>query len=355
MITWKDIDNAQRTKLLKRYLDGVPAEVLADETGMREITLRRRLQEWRYIVEEKKHRAKGSSPKGEFEKHWKLFCKLIGRDPTRPIPKTKVAVEKDSRKVVVLCDIHGKPYMPIQEAIRNEQPDIIVYDGDIFDAYAYSKYAQKMVLPIEDELAHIRAMLEYNSQFCPRQLLTRGNHEDRAFKYFTARVDTEFLPLIKWNLLELAAEGIGGVEVVENRFRYLLPGGEAIEDAFENCWIIILGDAIAGHANVARKGDTRSVAIFMEWVDKWRLQLGMPDPSLLIQAHVHGAGISYGKGGHQILIEGGFAGNLHALDYSMDYGHVGWRPTVFGYTTFIQKQVKKEWKTDLPSVRFNLV
>jgi hypothetical protein len=357
MKTWKDVSNELRDELLDRFLDGTDHEVLSLEVGISGVTLGRRLREWRHQREVRNKYLDVSDDDGNFEKHWDLFCKYIGRDPKKPIPKGKKQNKKSkSRKIIILCDVHGKPYMPIQKAVADEKPDILVYDGDVFDASAFSRFNNKIKIPIADEMASIRAMLEHNSTFCPRQILTTGNHEDRVFKYFAERVDHEFLPLINWNILDLVSRDIPGVQVAKNSFSYLLPTGEIIKDAFENHWLTTLGDLMVGHANVARKGDTRSVAAFAEWIYKWRTQLELVDPRVIIHAHVHGAGISYDRGGHCIMIEGGYSGEIEALDYTMANGAIGWRAPVLGYTSLTQKKDKEEkWKTDLQTVRFNLV
>ena len=134
MKTWKDVSNKQRDELLDRYLDGADHEVLSLEVGIAGVTLGRRLREWRH-QREVRSKYLDSSNDGDFEKHWDLFCKYIGRDPKKTIPKGKKANKKaKSRKIIILCDVHGKPYMPIQKAIADEKPDILVYDGDVFDA-----------------------------------------------------------------------------------------------------------------------------------------------------------------------------------------------------------------------------
>jgi hypothetical protein len=289
---------------------------------------------------------------GEFEQYMELYNTLIGRDPNRKALKEKQVKKTDRRKVVVVCDIHGRPDERVLVEVAKERPNTIVYDGDIFDCFAFSRHPKDHNVPIADEIASVRAMLESMHPHCDEQLLTTGNHDERAKKYFSTRVDPQFLPLINYSLLDLASAGIPNTTVVRNVYDYSRPSGVVMSQVFHNVFVAHIGDALIGHAEVARKHDTRSVAALADWANTWHQQLGFVLPKLIIQAHVHGAGISYGHGGHQILVEGGFAGDIKSLQYAHDYGQIGFRPPVFGYTVFEQTRTGETWKTDLQSVKF---
>jgi hypothetical protein len=144
------------------------------------------------------------------------------------------------------------------------------------------------------------------------------------------------------------------VEVVKNTYTFTTATGAIHRDVFTNNWLIHLGDALIGHAETARKGEIRSVDAFAEWVEQWREPLGWGPVRLLIQAHVHRAGISYRSGGNKVRVEGGFSGDLRGLQYVMDYGSTAYPPPVVGYSTFTQNLVAGSWVTDLATVRFNL-
>jgi hypothetical protein len=75
---------------------------------------------------------------------------------------------------------------------------------------------------------------------------------------------------------------------------------------------------------------------------------------LLLQAHVHRAGLSYPAGGTQVRVEGGFAGDLRGLQYTHDYGRTCYSPPVLGFTSFEQNLVNGRWTTDLTTVKFHL-
>jgi hypothetical protein len=292
---------------------------------------------------------------GRFEDHWKLLAKLIGRDPKRPLPKpVKRKQAKDRRKVAVVCDMHGYPLPALVAEVLHREPDIIAFDGDVFDAFAFSHWEKDHHSPIADEIARVRAVLEQCQVHGIEVKMNSGNHDDRAKKYFARRVDAEFMPLVQYNLLELAALNLPLVEVVTNTYSFTTATGAIHRGAFTNNWLIHLGDALIGHAETARKGEIRSVDAFAEWVEQWREPLGWGPVRLLIQAHVHRAGISYPSGGNKVRVEGGFAGDLRGLQYVMDYGSTAYPPPVVGFSTFTQNLVAGSWVTDLATVRFNL-
>ena len=352
--SWGSLSSTERDTLLERYTDGEHSADLASELGIENYQgLGRSLRKWR---DKKGLPERVPEPivmdLGEFEQYMELYNTLIGRDPSRPSIKEKHAKKTDRRKVVVVCDIHGRPDERVLVEVAKERPNTIIYDGDVFDCFAFSRHPKDHNVPIADEIASVRAMLESMHLHCDEQLLTTGNHDERAKKYFSTRVDPQFLPLINYSLLDLASAGIPNVTVVRNVYDYSRPSGIVMSRVFHNVFVAHIGDALIGHAEGARKHDTRSVAALADWANTWHQQLGFILPKLIIQAHVHGAGISYGHGGQQILVEGGFAGDIKSLQYAHDYGQIGFRPPVFGYTVFEQTRAGELWKTDLLSVRF---
>lgn len=288
---------------------------------------------------------------GAFNEHWELYCKLIGRSPSRPNPKRKLS-PLTHRRVGVLCDTHGSPDPAIIAALCSELPDIVVYNGDVLDALPFSKFPKEKARPISDEIAAVRASIEKIIEVTGAKIyLLRGNHDDRVKKYFEARIDSQFMPLVRYDLMELIALGLEpSVEIVKTTLDF---GSD--EDAFEATFLLPLGDALIGHAEASRKGELRTVDIFAEWIDRWRKPLGWTEPRLIVQAHVHRAGISYPHGGHQVRVEGGYSGDVRLLQYAMDYGNISYTPPVKGYTIFEQdKSPDEDWKTNLSSVRFVL-
>ena len=344
---WGNLGDGEREEIYFRVVEGgEELEAVAEELGMKGVTLERRLREYR----RQRPTIQPLKP-GNFNKHWKLLCKMIGRDPKQPVPSRRRKKAKRRRKVIVICDLHGRPYWPLIHRVAEEQPNLIHYDGDLFDSHAFSPFPTDEVIPITDEIARVRAVIEFFSERGIEQWLTEGNHDQRAFKYFANRVDAEFMPLVQYRLLELAAAKIGGARVITNRYNYQLVGGAVVEGALENTWIAHIGDVISGHALLVRKGDGRTVEAFSQWIDQWRGPLGWGEsPAVIIQAHVHGASVSYANGGHQIRVEGGYSGEISVIQYAQD--RPGARPPVVGFTVFEQDFVDGNWRTDRQSVHF---
>lgn len=356
MAGWRDISLEQRQDLLNRFRDGEHPDDLVKlvkddyDVKIEAGTLTRRLQELNNrppvdVIEP-------LSRKDGFERYLKMFYTLIGRDPRRPIVShARRGRPGRTRNVVILCDLHGDPQHDLIAKALRDQPDLIVLDGDVFDAFALSEFPKDEDIPVEKELAAVRAMLE-GLAGVPIQM-NSGNHDDRAKKYFQRRISPALMPLVKFNLLEMVALGLPHVEVVKNTYSFSTPQGKVFDGAIRNDWITHLGeDAIVGHAETSRKGEGRSVAAFAEWVDKWRRPLGWPEPRLIVQAHVHRGAKLAPNGGHRILVEGGFSGNVRKLQYTHDFGATKYDPPVFGYTRLKQCQEGGRWMTDRSSVDF---
>jgi len=368
--SWVDISLAERVQLRQQLIDGKEIVAIAEEAGLDPTkieTLKRRLREVREVPPEKLP----VIATGKFEEHWALLCDLIGRDDSRAsIPGKRLVRETNRRKVIVVCDLHGHPDMALIAQIIREKPDIVVLAGDVFDAFAFSHWEKDHSSPLADELARVRAALEAFVAHGIQVKMISGNHDDRAKKYFARNISAEFMPLVQYDLLELVAcdpQGehaislsdskhvirlalLPGIEVIDNHYDFTTPMGAVHPGAIQNNWLVHLGDALIGHAETARKGEVRSVDAFAEWVDLWRTPLGWGDSRLILQGHVHRAVKSFPHAGHQVRIEGGFAGRVSDLQYSHDYGATKYPPPVISYTHFEQSLVDGQWRTDLGSV-----
>ena len=353
ILTWRSLGDGERDELLQQYLGGKSAEWLIEnnDLAMRPETLQRRLQE----LSAARQIPKVIVGRGDFEKHWELYCKLIGRDPRKSIPTGKKKSGK-SRKVIVLCDLHGNPDKELIERVIGEKADLYVMAGDVFDAFAFSKFEKDKHIPIADELANVRATYEHIIKETGAQIVQeQGNHDARAHKYFAQRIEPEFMSLVQWNLLELAAINLPGVNTSKNLYGFTTGGGRKVDGVLENCWIAHVGeDALIAHGEVARKGEGRTVDALVEWIDRWKKPLSWIEPRLVIQAHVHRASMAWAQGGHQIRVEGGFSGEIPPLQYAMNYGTTVYSPPVLGYTVFRQENRAGKWSTDLSSVQFIL-
>ena len=351
---WADIGDGERADLCALYLGGRSAESLSEEycPGTKPVTLRRRLQE--LIGARKLPAGNITVGRGDFQKHWGLYCELIGRDPKKPLPKAQSKKKNNRRRIVVLCDMHGAPDKEIVARAADEKPDIVIEAGDIFDAFAMSKFIKMKMMPIADEIANIRATDEFLVSKGIRVKKIRGNHDDRALRYFAQRIEPEFMPLVQWDLLELSCAGLEGAEIVRNTYDFQSAAGRKIQGALQNTYIVHEGDALIAHAEVSRKGEARTADALYEWIERWRKPLGWLEPRLIVQAHIHRASVTYPQGGHEVRVEGGYCGEISNLQYTHDLGSAVYTPPVLGYTIFNQDFRSARWVTDLGTVKFVL-
>lgn len=350
---WDQLSDDDHTDIQTRVMDGVASlQDLAAEYNLNPVTLERRLREL-------KAQKPAKFVAGEFERHWKLYCRLIGRDHKHKLRVVKHGRKAaGQRKVAVVCDLHGHPHRELVRRLLAEQGlDLVVYDGDLLDnnaASSHPRLASRVIKPITKEIAQVRALLEVVAGLGIAQQLNAGNHDDRLQLYFSRAVSPEFLPLCQFNVMELIAAKIPNVTISRNEYNFQTGLGTSSEQPLENDWITHLGDAVIGHSSVARKGEGASVRGFYEWVGVWRKALQWVEPALVLQAHVHRAAVLYPEGAHVVLVEGGFGGDPNVLQWQLDRG--GWGPPpAIGYTIFEQKLIDQVWRTDKSSVRFVMV
>lgn len=358
-ISWGGLSDEQKNEITDARIDGKSIEFLYEEYGISGPveTFGRRIREWN--SKRGTRSGKITVGRGNFEEHWKLYCKLIGRDVKKPLPKGKNKTGKQlKQKIVVLCDVHGSPDTGVWDSAINEQADIYNLAGDVFDAFSFSSFIKDRKAPIADELARIRAGMETILTQVPhaRIELIEGNHDFRARDYFIKRIDPEFCcpPFVNYNLLEIVSLGLDRAHVIKNHYKFQSPTGRETSELSTAHFSHIGEDAIISHAEKARKGEIRTVDSVAEWIDLWRKPLGWKEPVLIVQAHVHRAGISYPQGGHQVRVEGGFSGEVSTLQYAMEARNTGYTPPVLGYTVFEMSNVGGKWYTDKASVKFVL-
>lgn len=350
---WDELGDGERNEMLDRRLRGADTGLLCEQYNLKMSpdSLRRRLDEW------KKHNEREAivGTTANHEATWDLYCEFIGRNPKRPI-LSKKRKTTTRRKVAVLCDLHGIPHPElVKRLLADDAIDVVVCDGDLLDASAFSSYPK---LPssgphttISQEIANVRALLESLAAKGCEVHINGGNHDDRVELYFSNNVAAKFLPLCQWNVLELVSQGIPKTFISKNSHTFTSGAGSVSVDALTTNWITCLGDAFIGHAGIARKGEARSVDGFAEWVHQWRRPLNWPEPSLIVQAHVHRAAVTYPAGSHEVRVEGGFSGDPVQLQWQMERGGSGGPPAI-GYTVFEQAKKNDEWLTDRSTVRF---
>jgi hypothetical protein len=295
--------------------------------------------------------------KQHFDLVWDAYRELIGMSKNHKPPKMPKSRVGRRRKLCIASDSHGDPYLKGVIGICNEKPDLILLAGDIMDCLAVSRFEKPNYIPIEKEVANVRAMLEQFCSVAPVRMC-RGNHDIRALRYFLQKLDPQVVAsfraigVINPDILSITATGLKNCEVVSNMHGFHTVGGDNLINAMAEEWMIVEGDAVFMHAEKARKGELSTArAIATEWYASWKKLLDLPDARVLAQAHVHTAGVGYSNGGHQILIELGCMTNPSVLQYQLN-GDLKYRPPTIGYTVMEQDKKDGKWITDPTSIRF---
>lgn len=288
-----------------------------------------------------------------FDLAWDEYRSFIGMSKRHKPPKQAKSKVGQRRKIAVISDCHGKPHVAGIEAMLKEKPDLALLVGDITDLASCSRFAQELRIPIDQDLANVRAMLERISEVCPVEMGS-GNHDRRLSSYFSNRIDADYMRFVWTNVLEMSAQGLENVSVVKNMHGFQTPGGHIFEEVLKTSFLIFQGDAVFGHAEAARKHELTTVRAFAEWYNNWRKPMMWPDASVIGQAHIHRAAVGFGSGGHNIMIELGTMLDPSVLQYTME-SDIRYSPPVVGYTILEQTKKNGNWTTEKNSVRFCLV
>jgi predicted phosphodiesterase len=288
-----------------------------------------------------------------FDRAWDEYRALIGMSAKHKSPKSIKSKDGRRRKICVISDTHGKPHADGIVSIIAERPGVVLVVGDVFDLLAVSKFPHMENIPIEAEMASVRAMLEQLSSVATVKLVS-GNHDIRLFKWFCQKVGSEYLRFVHTDILGMSVANLPNCQVVKNNHTFHLANGKTLIDTMNDEFMVTEGDAVFMHAEVARKGGGNTARYLAnEWYPMWQGVLGMPNVRVLGQAHVHSANTEYSRGGHLICLELGCMVHPSVLNYQLA-GNVGYRAPTIGYYTLEQTKKNSEWFTEPNSVRFTL-
>lgn len=262
---------------------------------------------------------------------------------------------QDRRRVIVIADLHGTPSKDILAEIIAVQPDLIVVAGDLLDSRASSPHPElnKAAKTIRQEILDVRAYLEtiLVETKC-NILILRGNHDDwpkrRALEALAAYPDVlEF-----WsNPLDLLIEELpeSRIGMINTVWQYHFADGSKM-DLGESQYMTVLGDCLISHANFTGTNVGDAVRKLAAWINKWRGTLGLPDLTLLVQAHVHNVCLIEHDAGHQVWVEPGACFEPSVESYKVGY-QPRWKPGAIGALQFIQYLRDGNWQTDLSSIQ----
>jgi len=287
-----------------------------------------------------------------FDFAWKEYQDLIGMSRSHKPPKAIKSKVGLRRRLAVISDTHGRPFSKGISKMLSEKPDLVIAADDIHDLMAVSKFPKDIDIPIEEDVANVRAMVETIAGQCHIKLC-RGNHDDRLSKYMMSRIDARYMKLVNTDMLGWAVMNVPNAEVVNNLHGFTTSQGSVFPDVLQTSFLIFEGDAVFGHAEMARKGELNTVRGVYEWYENWRRAMDWPEAAFFGQAHVHRAGLAYPSGGHRIIAELGAMLTPGVLQYAMA-GNPAYTPPTIGYTILEQHKERGNWKTDLNSCQFVL-
>lgn len=332
---------------------------VADSLNIPTATLRRYLRYVRTISQ--RLRAAGwQAPADLFppylDDEWHALCYLIGRDPARPVPPPAQARDGETRVICAIADTHGAPFMAgVVKMLDQEQPDIVVVAGDVFDAFSFSRWPKDHEEPIQSEMARVRVMLEILSGRVGQTYVLKGNHDQRIKKLFMQRVDERFLFLVDCDLIAGLAADLENVECVHQTFDYTTSTGVTFPAQLSQEFFVMLGDWLFCHPELSRKNPLAAPIEFAKRFVAWAPRLGLPYPAGIAAGHQHIWAVGQGEV-VPIAAQLGYMGMPASLQYSMDSARLSVNAPEYGYLRLVQ--VRGEggaWETSPASVRYQLV
>lgn len=114
------------------------------------------------------------------------------------------------KKILTLSDFHVPFYneLVIRHALDNHgDADILVINGDLFDAYAVSKWDRDKEIVLEDEYKMALHWVREFSKIFPKVVLVSGNHENRTKRHFSTRINPEASFMVDSDLMSHIARG----------------------------------------------------------------------------------------------------------------------------------------------------
>jgi len=204
-----------------------------------------------------------------------------------------------------------------------------VVPGDLFDLFAFSRFDKYEHVPVQKELAAGKLFLNTLSEHFEEVHVIRGNHDERAKKYFAKAVQAEFMFLVNWNIVEIAAADLPNVKLPCLKIQ-----GRELPFLWQE------GDLILGHPETSSKTPMKAVDTFAAWLNQWQETLDLRRIRVVGQGHTHQAG------GPVILATGIAVFELGCCcklpDYVFD-PKLRYRPQTNAYGLFVQR----DGKTDL--------
>jgi len=281
-----------------------------------------------------------------------------------------------SRLVFILADLHGSPVdslLPAMVAVskRPEYKDMsffTVYAGDVFDMFNTAHAGKVNEVPVgAAEFGQKEYQLESalltgfvgNAvyEFPGRHVMVTGNHDLMTPKYLPKGIPYWIRrTFIREPLELLVAPFDGSVELGSWNVDYHMPDGEVLTHYKDVPEAYVLGDLLVSHMNFSGRVPGSAVQGLYSWWQNNRIQFGLEKIRVLVQAHAHNLYCGDTAGGHVVLIEPGYLGDMRKLKYKVGYNAWGESGAPRGFVTCVQHEQSQDvWKTDLKTIQLHRI
>lgn len=207
--------------------------------------------------------------------------------------------EQGKIKILIVSDFHYPFNLP-KEVFKNYigKVDICVFNGDIQDSHAISKYIKKYRVPFINELIGCRSFLiDLINYIKPKKaIFNYGNHEARLLQSLDKRLSEELMPLMPNSSLSLICDtgfwSYDHKEKTKTFYESLKDVFDDVEIIYTDSWDCRIGNTIIAHPKAFRSGILKTT----EKAYLWFLQNGEELFDCIVLSHTHHCGLGrYGK------------------------------------------------------------
>lgn len=217
-----------------------------------------------------------------------IFGRLAVEDPDiqrrTPSAIRKKLATLDNRKILSISDLHF-PFCRTEllyEVIRaNQDADIVVVNGDMFDGYAFSTFTKDTYVNPITEYQNVFSLVKYLSDNFEKVVLVRGNHDSRSSKYLTKLMPKSTSEIFRPDLIARVANG---EEIDEKGQLVALHKFKNVLYNHAEPWFAMIGKTIFAHPSGFKSGPGGTVVRLEEL---FNIRLGSDAYDSIVCAHTH--------------------------------------------------------------------
>jgi hypothetical protein len=267
-----------------------------------------------------------------YEWAWAEWLRYIRASAERYTGPARRPAKVGRQKVLIASDLH----IPFQDRAavadlftREANADLAIFAGDLYDAYAISRFLKYEQVPLETELAELTVFMEHASQTWPRVILLEGNHGLARFqKQLLDRLPAEMVKAVQF----LAGGELSLLAACAKRFPNISIASTKV-DRLRLDWFFQQGDLIVCHAEKFSVVPGSAMRKLEEWFSDQARSLHLAPWRVLMQAHTHQQFKCPWHGTERLLMETMCLSGLHGYQVQ---ARVGGRPQVRGWITLEQ-------------------